>query len=372
MASNFYNFTQSIQIPYDLFINLLLFVLSLFSSIVFAQIMRDKKPNTNMFHYFMIYSMADCMIGFLDVIYYSISWGKKNGLQSMKNAYNDFAYNVFIVYIFYFIGNICFALLSLNQMWATIDCYFSILNKFQFLRTKKAFYIISVVTLIYTAASEVYWALWLKVVKMESKLQPDNSTYYYYGYIYLDINESIGFKIANYIDVSGRCVISISVVVLFNFMILYEMIKSAEKKRKLTKAGSDAAAKNQKRLSPEMRRAIMIMLTGINFFIGQFLQAFYFFASKTAQNQTSENEKETWYIVQSFVFFGFYTAECITHIQFYFFNKLYEEYMNKTLRVLFHPILPLSRSVNCNSDYSDSNFETSTTNQIRRVTRVTY
>ena len=314
---------------YSIFASILDLIMGLLSVVVFVQIIRNKKPKSNMFHFFLAQAISDCFFGAIYVVYY-ILWLGRNLIESLYFAYFSFSGQVFNIYIHEFVGNILLSLVAFNQAWATIDCYFSIIDKFKGLRSKCAFYLISVITLVYSVMSQVYVAFQFFIYS-ETKISSNNVTFSFYTTFYSEIANSHEIILPENIDYFGRFGVTLVVILVVNLLILKVMKTSARKKQVM---GGGRQDNNQ--ISLEKKRVIMILLTGLNFFMGQFLYVIYKLKIAFFPTQ-SETEKTIWVTVGDFGWTLLHTSNFTCFILYYLFNKHYKEYIDKNLRLIFYP-----------------------------------
>lgn len=339
---------------------------SLFSLLVFLQIILIKRPRTNMFAYFLVATLSDLLNHTIAFI------GKMMMCSTCASWFPLTRAGILFAKIYDYLPAAFNDITAFTQVAATIDCYISIKNKFPALQSRLAFYLVTLFIVVYSFAYEIN--LWLKYdIVVVERTVVFNSTFNYTrqaaSYPRTRFGSTI-WPMIMYVYSSGmRDLVCFVVLLLFNLLILYEMRSSTRRKKQLNQRHHDIAlnsinaatsiaavvlmhASTNSRLykasKAESRRAIMVVVSGVNYFLGH--TGYFPMVIGFSLNGFSP----FWLCFVYVEVFLFYLSNVTCYIAFYFSNKLFRQYTNQNIKFLFYPLYLASRNLITTTEDSES------------------
>ena len=291
-------------------------VSNLFSTVVFFQIIRNEKLNGKMFKYLFIKAINDMLqfsFQIFSPIYYCVNCDKKSYLA-----------NVWFIG-FYYYGK---TVVELTSGWletlATFDCLCFITKKFTIINSKIFFWTSVIFLHVYAGIFYMFWIFSYQIISESSNSFALKFTSFYYTDF---------VKYLKYLHSIQRDFIVLLLLLILNILILSKVKKTISKKKKLL-AGNKPLSSNSFNNQPnnafminfkkiEKNSELMIILTGVNYFLGHVGSILYYLPFPATP--------QFWTCFFEIDLIPFYLSYILNNFIYYYFNKIYKKYSHKTL-----------------------------------------
>lgn len=334
---------------------------SSFGVLVFLQIILIKRPRTNMFAYFLVATISDLFN------HTTVLFGMKYACSTCPSWFSLSQIGQWYIKVYNYMPAVFNDITAFMQVGATIDCYISIRSKYPALQSRLAFCVVTVFVIVYSFSYEVN--LWfkydLRIVDQRIGLNGTfNQTQKVLAFIETGFAKSVWSKIMFVYSSGVRDLACFLVLLLFNTLIVCEMRSSTRRKTQLflTRRGTDISMSNlntttslaavaimhaassynvRKACQAESKRAIMVIVSGVNYFLGH---TGYFFVAIAISFLTIT---PSWRCFGSIELLLLYLSNVTCYAAYYFSNKLFRQYSNQNLYYIFHPVcLALNKLLN--------------------------
>ena len=294
-------------------------VSNLFSSIVFFQIIQNEKINGKMFKYLFIKAINDFLqfsFQIFSPIYYCINCDQNKSYSA----------NVWFIG-FYYYGE---SVVELTSGWletlATFDCLCFITKRFTIINSKIFFWTSVIFLHVYAVIFYMFWIFSYQITSESSNSFTLILTSFYY---------SDFVKYIKYLHAIQRDFTVLLLLLILNILILIKVKKTISKKRQLL-AGNTASGSNSVTNQPssalminvkktEKNSELMIILTGVNYFLGHIGSILYYLPFPATP--------QFWSCFFEIDLIPFYLSYILNNFIYYYFNKIYKKYSHKTLNV---------------------------------------
>lgn len=325
----------------------------LFSSLsilVFLQIILIKRPRSNMFAYFLVATIFDLQNHTV------VLFGKLFACSSCPAWFPLTIAGQWYIKFYGYLPAVYNDITAFMHVAATIDCYISIKNKFPVLQSRLTFYMTTIFVLIYSFGYELN--LWLKydIVVIERTVVYNstfNLTRKEATYPATSFGKTVWPKVMFVYSSGVRDLVCFLVLLLFNILILYEMQESTRRKKKLSQGPNDVSlnitnTKATASVSPatinvssrgvvkasqaENKRAIMVVVSGANYFLGH---TGYF---PLVIGSSFVGFTPFWLCFSSVELFLLYFSNLTCYFAYYFSNQLFRQFANQNIKLFFYPV----------------------------------
>jgi hypothetical protein len=179
--------------------------------------------------------------------------------------------------------------------------------------------------------------------------QTENYTSFYYSYT--AFGSSTTYNLLLVLVTLFRDLFLVVALIALNVLILIEIMKMRKRRINMTNknpgAISNTSVMNQsvsKSLQAEKRKALMIVFTGINYFLCHSVYLVFTITRDVYQNFYSPSE--TGFLCFQFTAYFLLSLSYATPFFFYyFFNKQFNKFAKRALTVVFYPLVMLKRMV---------------------------
>jgi hypothetical protein len=223
---NFKHFVDDVSSYMKMVLTIIGLVALFICIIIFSSIIRHDQANNKMFHYLLMKSICDfCyyFIYFVDIFYLCSS------CQIVKSYY---FMQLFDKYAVHFLKQVFGNCTVLFEIFATIDCFISINNKYTFLSTNRTFFLVSFLNFFMFSCLFFCKIFIYRIVQV---------TPGHYKTIETNLYHSSFFKIISYFYSFTRDILSSVLLILFNILIFMEIKKIAERKLKILQSDESKA-----------------------------------------------------------------------------------------------------------------------------------
>jgi hypothetical protein len=224
-----------------------------------------KQAQGNMFRYLLIKSIMDCFISLLSI---SDNFDVCNNFKHLICVLNSIITTEYLL-------RICLICSIVFEISATFDCYISISRKLKNFQNNLFFYSFSISLIILIVLIYLMFPLMYNIEKYSFS---DSNNISYSGY-YISSN-SFGMFSERihglFYELLTRDVVLLIILITLNMLILFTLIKTTVRRRALAgnNTNNNMVISSQ---NAERKKMIMILLTGLNYFIGHFPSFLYFF-----------------------------------------------------------------------------------------------
>jgi hypothetical protein len=176
----------------------------------------------------------------------------------------------------------------------------------EFALTKTSFYVITACAIAFSFALQSYILITFSIATTDYQIpQSDNQTtiYTYYFYEYTNFTTTQAYKVINLTVALFRDLVLAIALIVLNMLILVEIKQVTQRRIFLTSDGlttsiSTTSESVRVSLHAERRKLLMIIATGVNYFLGHLVMIIY---SICLVNDLQVPELDQWYC---FVFFA--------------------------------------------------------------------
>lgn len=247
----------------------------------------DQARQSNMFNYMLVQAACNFAYFLVDVFYirsYCQSCHMIGTLASVVwKIYFTLIFEVWMTFI-----------QSFMELAASVDCYLLITSRSRYLRTRLAFWIVLASSVAFAVIYHIYLFFTYEIKSTQRPIGSSNQTYTYYYYVRTPFGLTSTFR--NYLVIFRTIIRDVLVTVLivaFNTLILYEMRKASKRRAAMTTSRTNQTGESSKSRASrqaERKKAIMIVIMGVNYVIGHFPYAVYsiqyfFFAAQTSNKR---------------------------------------------------------------------------------------
>jgi hypothetical protein len=282
-------------------------IANLICIIIFIKIIKRRRSQGNMYKYFLMKSIMD----FLTLIINSFQY-----LKSCNNCKTAHSYLIQIWYIwfYFFFAYIVESSSVIFEMAAILDCFITIKLILNCCQTNLFFYLFTILVIVVNVTTNSLFPLSFKI---ESRINNNNETVYYYDYSKFGESSLSNIMLFNSLVKDGLFFI---ILVILNAMILRLLMKTTDRKRNLGGNNSISLVASQ---SAELRKLIMIIATGLNYMIGHFP----FLISAILSNFFSNFAN--CYFLFALVFYYISFADSIFF--YFFFNNIFKKILLESI-----------------------------------------
>lgn len=309
--------------------------MSFFSIICIARILKNKKDsnasNSNLFKYLLVKSMVELLVFMLEV--FTIRMYNHPDTPTSRARWIWYWYlNYYAEYSLLYVS-------SLMEIAATFDCLISVWNKYKWMLSGLAFWIVVICSFVVSFAYHSYIILQAYIAPYNQTIQvSENVTKTILKYRYINTpfygsQTSINLMLAESLI---RDLGFLVIIFLLNFLVLLEIKKVTQRRRAMNKSGSDKTI--QTALTAERNKCVMIMVTGVNYFLGHSLYAIYQFAILSG---AAFRDINSWICVFRIGYDLLMLSYGVSFILYYVFNKQFNRYANDALKMMITPIMNL-------------------------------
>jgi hypothetical protein len=271
MSDNCVNFNNVYFARIKLGISIVGFILNFVNIFIFIKIILHKKQNDNLFKYFLTKSLSDfyvntfgMMMGLVDIYF------KNQILQYIQFCLFRLIFDEYMCFVFQSISILCDVALSVNR-------YKSVTNRFKFSNKisirLKIFIMFSYSIIFYSfKLFQKHCAISISTIPSSNKSNSTSTILYKIDHFkhFKQTSLDLGFSLTHTIIRDGICTI---LIIIFNFLILFEMRKLVKAKRSVIKNGSD---RNEKANKAQKNLTRMVLITSTITFICHLLLFIYY------------------------------------------------------------------------------------------------
>jgi cell division protein FtsL len=215
---------------------------------IFATILKNERQQSNMFRFFFVKSINDLIFSILLIF----DW-----IGQCLNCSLKYKYAIVILQTvsYWYIAEITSVCSGCLEIASTFDCYNLLSDKYQFMKTKKAFYIVTIaIYLIFTVYISFFFIRWDIAL---------NDV----GYVLQEKTELI-YSFYLYVIVIIRDFLILILLVFLNSLILIQMKHLTESRKNINNNNQNLLVAQA--LHAEHNKVKMIISVGLNYFILHF------------------------------------------------------------------------------------------------------
>jgi cation transporter-like permease len=311
--------------------------------VLFSLILRHERQNGHMFKYLLLKAVHD-VIQFLAQVFVPLYYCTSCG------TYGTYSEQVWAVWFYWYVecvNELCSALFEVAATW---DCLITLTMKFQCCQNNVVFYVTSAVFTIYPCLYYIFLLYEFQIVKVtivdqivdvsnSSGVFLKNVTSSYYTYEYTDFVNTQTYFVFRFMNGMVRDVILLVLLLVLNGLILSTMKRSLERKRRMTlttlnptvtggnlvqsvgrkrSVATSAATRNQAVNDAERNVTIMIVASGVNYFVGHVVMF--------VKNCVFTKPSVVTSCLQGIGVFVFYASYASPFFIYFAFNKLFRSY----------------------------------------------
>jgi hypothetical protein len=230
-------------------------ILNLICILCFIKIIRDERSNSsNMFKFFLLKSMSDFTFCFLFIPHIIYNYPASSMLKKSLPL---------VIWLYFFNRYIAFAAKIMSvffELAASFDCLFFISQKLGALRTKRSFYIISIVIIVFCLTFSVISLLFRRI---ESEFSTEYNTTFYKT-VKTQIYNTDLYDIYYMSNSIIRDIMPLILLILINIMVLIELKKATKRRQRLLTSKKRSLSTLKIARNVENNKIRMIVFTSLN------------------------------------------------------------------------------------------------------------
>jgi hypothetical protein len=289
-------------------------ILNFLSTIVFIRIIRNERYNGQMYKYFLLKSINEffCfLILIFDIPYYC----------SECNLDDDYIMQVWFVYFYWFGTLVLFTNSRYLDVLATLDCYISIINKWNFVLKNTFFYTSCFIIMVFDTFFSIISLKQYEIYEFTDTIT--NETHYknkHTDYFYSKRGRIFDILFALY-----RWLLPFCLLIILNILILCIIKKTYNNKLKLSYGNTAKRQLDTVNIQrAKLKKMRMIIITGSNFIVFNIFIIIFYLPFPHIGN--------FWQCFEIFAWFLFELSFINQSIIFFLFNKVFKKYLLLTLK----------------------------------------
>jgi hypothetical protein len=296
--NNFEHFVDNLSSYIKTFITITGSVALLICIIIFSSIIRTEQTRHKMFHYLLMKSICDFCYYFIYLVDIFIF------CPSCHLVKNYYFLEIFDKYTVHFLKQIIGNCTVFFEIFATIDCFILIKNKYTFLLSKKTFLIASLLNIVIFSCIFIPKLFLYTIVQ----ISPDE-----YEAVRTPFYNSLFFKILSFFYSFIRDILCSVLLILFNILIFLEIKKITKQKERILQSDESKAIA----FKAKSKKFKMILYTAISYVIIHTIAAI-----KTTYGKFQTFNK-FWYCLNAFEGNGILLSYLIPFFLYIHFNNIF-------------------------------------------------
>lgn len=314
-------------------------VFNVLGILAIAQILRIKKPKSNMFRYFLVVNLADMLNNMLVCVGSIATWACLSCLYVTTPG-----------------GQLYFKLLSylpasfsdivaLMQLAATVDCYLSMVKQYKMCQSRVLFYVLAAISTVYALVIESnmffkYDFIQKNVTDVQNSTLNQSQIVTITSIEYSTYGASLAAKFLLYSTSIIRDAICLVILIVLNVLIyvkirraLVDYVSRSGRakvevdciRRSSVNSNNTSLLRILTALKAEKKRAIVVLFTGINYLVGHAAMVVFLFAGMDG----------LWICLIYLSIFVLYLSKLSSFFVFYLSSRVFRKCVNNMAVWLF-------------------------------------